>query len=194
MKEILSISILCLIAFVAHTQSPAVSCSVTTINNEGVPGVSIAAYDENGSLAGTATTDANGNYAFSNLPYPATYTLEASKDGNYAEEVSTFDMVLLKQHILNITPLNSPYKILAGDVNDSGSLSTLDIVLIHKVVLALEDSFPAPSWKFVPTGYVYADPAFPFVSDLSEALTVEATGPDQVCIDFIGIKTGNLNP
>ncbi len=66
----------------AFAQEGRISGSVKDLlNNQGIEGVIITAKDaRSGTLAGTGTTDALGNYSVG-IPAPGNYTLEASKPG-----------------------------------------------------------------------------------------------------------------
>ena len=44
-----------------------------------------------------------------------------------ASAVTTFDLVLISRHILGLEALDSPYKMIAADVNMSGTISTSDV-------------------------------------------------------------------
>ncbi len=67
--------------------------------------------------------------------------------------VTASDLVLINRHILNIQPLPAPYAWVAADANNSGSMTTFDIVTIRKVILGLEYDFPAGTWRYVPEHY-----------------------------------------
>ncbi|MCB0664126.1 MAG: hypothetical protein KDC24_15380, partial [Saprospiraceae bacterium] len=77
----------------------------------------------------------NGAYTVSDLATCEDYVVNANKDGVAVAGVSTLDLVLISKHILNVQYLDSPYKILAADVNNSNSVTTLDLVGIRKLVL-----------------------------------------------------------
>lgn len=70
---------------------------------------------------------------------------------NYSNGVSTIDIVLGRRHILGIAPLDSPLKIIAGDVDQNGSFTTLDLIFIQRVILGIATNFPSdtPSWRFL---------------------------------------------
>ncbi|MFN0173569.1 MAG: hypothetical protein ACKVU0_02885 [Saprospiraceae bacterium] len=64
------------------------------------------------------------------------------------EGVTTYDLVLISKHILDIEPFTSVYQTVAADVNESNSVSTFDIVEIRKLILGIYDSFPdVPAWR-----------------------------------------------
>ena len=49
--------------------------------------------------------------------------------------VTTYDRILITQHILGVKSLGSPYQILAADVNRSRSVTTLDLIQLRKIAL-----------------------------------------------------------
>ncbi len=70
--------------------------------------------------------------------------------GNWVDGITTFDIVLIKKHILGITPL-SGYDQIAADVNNSGTVTTFDINPIQRLLLSMTDNFPAftQPWRFL---------------------------------------------
>ena len=64
--------------------------------------------------------------------------------------VSSYDLALINKQILGITPLPTPYNWIAADANNSGSITTLDIIYLRKVILGLDYEYPAGTWRFVP--------------------------------------------
>jgi len=66
--------------------------------------------------------------------------------------ITTLDLLQLQSYILNGTFLDTGYKKLAADVNNSGTITTFDLIRIRQVVLGINSSFPeldAP-WRFIP--------------------------------------------
>jgi hypothetical protein len=55
----------------------------------------------------------------------------ASRDDNHKNGVSTLDMVQIQKHLLGIVPFTDPYQFIAADVNNSQSVSTIDLVEIR---------------------------------------------------------------
>ena len=97
-----------------------------------------------------ATTNASGEVTFSNLPTCDDYVVEGLYNGLLSEGVSTYDMYLIRQHILGITEFSDPYALLAADVNRSGTISAFDLTNIRRVLLELDqDFFGYPGWRFV---------------------------------------------
>jgi len=147
------------------------------------------------SLVLQTQTDAQGDFAFSNLP-PASlgYTLTPDKDNNHLDGVSTYDLVLISKHILGLEYLNSPYKIIAADANHSESVTTFDIVEIRKLILGIYDDFPDnTSWRFVDKSFTFPNPANPFQSVFPESIFHADTMPNIISHDFVGVKIGDVN-
>lgn len=135
-------------------------------------------------------TDSLGAFAFEEL-YTSDYQLGASVDGPYDEGVSTLDIVLIQRHILGIVPLDSPYKLLAADVNDSESVTGADVVTLRKLILGIVDKFEeTESWKFVPTAESY-DPTSPWPA--RELVRLDITDSTSHVVDFMGLKMGDVN-
>ncbi|MBK6783686.1 MAG: hypothetical protein IPG79_07930 [Saprospiraceae bacterium] len=74
--------------------------------------------------------------------------LFANKGGDYDNGVSTLDLVLIQRHILNMAKLDSPYKVIAADVNNDAKINTIDLVELRKVILGTSEEFTNKSWRF----------------------------------------------
>ena len=70
-----------------------------------------------GSNAFPNTTGFNGSFAFPSVPLGGDYTVMPKKDMEHLNGVTTFDMVLMGRHILGMEELDTPYKIIAADIN-----------------------------------------------------------------------------
>ena len=68
-------------------------------------------------------TDAQGNYAFENMPAGGDYNVLPSKDDDHLNGISTLDLILIQRHILGIEELSSPYQLIAADVNNSEDIN-----------------------------------------------------------------------
>jgi hypothetical protein len=122
------------------------------------------------------------------------YSITAMLDEGPGNGVTTYDLVLISKHILGVDPLDTPYKIIAADANNSGTVSTLDMVDITKVILFMENNFPNnTSWRFVDADYEFPDPADPFAETFPEVLNYNDLEEDDLEADFIGIKIGDVN-
>ncbi|MEY3443879.1 MAG: hypothetical protein RLZZ519_2160, partial [Bacteroidota bacterium] len=146
-----------------------------------------------GATTGSMVTALNGQYNFAGLTTGSSYTVTPTKanDSTTNNGVTTLDLVLMQRHILNIDTLNSPYKILAGDVNNSSGLTTLDIVLTRTVILQTSLTFPSGRlWSMVDASYVFPNVVNPWPFPSTRTYPTVSTQTNQ---DFYGIKLGDVN-
>ena len=69
------------------------------------------------------------------------YTVAPSRNDDPLNGISTMDLILISQHILGINLLSSPYKMIAADVNKSGTITAFDLVELRKLILFINDEF-----------------------------------------------------
>ncbi len=139
-------------------------------------------------------TGATGDYGFQNLIIGHDYTVAPEKNMNPLNGVTTWDLVILRKHILHIQELDSPYKLIAADANNSGTVTTTDMVEIQKVILFIHDDFPNnTSWRFVDKEYSFPDPANPWSEVFPEVYNINNLDEDMMDVNFTGVKIGDLN-
>ena len=89
------------------------------------------------SQAHTNATTEVGIYNFEGISVIPSFTVTPSKDGDDMIGITTIDMVFLQRHILGVKELDSPYQMIAGDVNRSGSITTFDMVIMRQLILQI---------------------------------------------------------
>ncbi len=137
-------------------------------------------------------TDNSGRYLLE-LPKGKAYTIEPTKTDNPLNGITTFDLVLINKHILGITPFTSPYQYIAADVNKSGTITAFDLVQLRQVILNLIPDFPTnDSWRFVDSQYEFTTER-PAEEAFTEKIVVNTLQVDQLNVDFVGIKIGDIN-
>jgi hypothetical protein len=143
-----------------------------------------------GDVSASVSTDQNGMFQSVAAEGSSLVVQPTLGGGDGNNGITTLDIAHIRRHILNIALLNTPYKIIAADVNASGSVSTADISLVRRVVLGIDNSFSGRLWDFVPSSHVFTNPANPFpfenrwvISNLSNA-----TG-----YDFTAVRLGDVN-
>jgi len=148
-----------------------------------------------GGLAIAVHTDQDGTFDFPNLPPAQDYTLTPNYNTKPMNGVTTFDMVLIRRHILGVEELGSPYKIIAADVNKSHAVTTFDLVDLQKMILNITPVFPNgnSSWRFVDAAYVFPDPKNPFAAPFPESISMQNVEASQWNRDFVGLKVGDVN-
>ena len=139
-------------------------------------------------------TGDDGIFMFPNLVGGTNYTITPEKDNDHGNGISTFDLIIMQKHILGITLLDSPYKIIAADVNKSQTISTVDIVELRRLILNQITEFTTnTSWRFVDKDFVFANPANPFATEFSEVFSLNSLTSDESAADFVAVKVGDLN-
>lgn len=122
------------------------------------------------------------------------YTITPSLDTHPLNGISTFDLLLIQKHILGIQALNSPYKMIAADINNSRSITTLDLIQLRKLILGLDVHFANnTSWRFVDANYVFPDVRNPWSANFPEAVTIRLGIDSRRNASFVAIKIGDLN-
>jgi hypothetical protein len=137
-------------------------------------------------------TNATGTYAFMELAEDSDYTVIPSKNGFAENGITTFDLILIQNHILG-ERLPSPYKQVAADVNRDGNISTLDVILLRKLVLGIDTEFSNnTSWRFVDASFRFPVPSDAFVTAFPEVININnLVGSYEA--SFVAIKTGDVN-
>ena len=134
----------------------------------------------------------SGNYAFSDLTAGQDYRISVENNESPLQGVSTRDIVLIQKHILGIKYLDSPYKIIAADVNNSQSITASDLVELRKLILGVIETFPKnKSWRFVPKNYVFKNPTYPF--PFEENILHSKMENNKMNTDFYAVKIGDVS-
>ena len=139
----------------------------------------------------TYITGKDGRYSFYNIVVPADLTVEAYRNDNHKNGVTTLDLVKIQKHLLGIEPLDSPYDLIAADANNSQNVSAIDLVELRKLILGKYTVLPNnTSWRFTPSKYIFPDTThpFPFLEYIRQTDTTFINN-----VDFIGIKIGDVN-
>ncbi len=143
-------------------------------------------------LADNVESDIDGNFSVNNLSAGTNCDLLPKKDVNDRNGITTFDIIKIREHILTLDTLDSPYKFIAADVNLTGTISGLDIVELRRLALFLSDTVTADSWRFVKSDYVFSDPLDPLNEDFPEAHECSDLQAN-LSVDFVGIKVGDIS-
>ncbi len=176
-------------------QTPrAVAGKITTAQGKVVPNVAIGL--SSGAINYFQGTNERGTFFFDNFE-ARQYELAPGDpfDNNVRNGITTFDVLLLQKHILNLRPLDSPYKLIAADLNNSGDVTAFDMLLLRQMILSVINEFPnTPSWRFVDATHQFEDATNPFSAAFPSSISIDAEneGP-QLDNRFIAIKMGDLN-
>ncbi len=136
---------------------------------------------------------ANGWFNFSNMVPGNAYTVVPQKDVQALNGVSTYDILLMQKHILGIKQIQTPYCLIAADVNKSGSVSIADIISLRKTLLTASEQFTDnTSWRFVDETFIFPNPTNPWKTPFPETVKLSVQ-PGVVNASFVGIKIGDIN-
>jgi hypothetical protein len=136
-------------------------------------------------------TGVGGEFSFNAVPMNNGYSVIPERNDDYKNGVSTFDLVLIQKHILGIEKLDSPYKIIASDINNSESVTAIDLVELRKLILNYYSELPQnSSWRFVDRSHEFADIQNPW--GFPETVQIESLSDNEVA-DFLAVKIGDVN-
>src|SRR5690606_17711244 len=110
--------------------------------------------------------------------------------------LTSLDIEQIRSHILGTVCMTDNWQLIAADADENGTISTLDLVLIQKVILDYPHTMR--SWRFVPSAqYGLFDPPAsypcsqpPAFTPYIDILEIEDNHTHQ---DLVGIKTGDVN-
>ncbi len=151
---------------------PSIVDGIKTLDDQGIPNVDLVF---SGGIDTTITTSENGQFLTPDIPDNGAFIVTPEKNSSILNGLTTFDLVIIRKHILGTEPFANAIQEVAADANKSNSVTTFDIVLLQQVILGIETTLPAGSWRFFPDAI-----EFNSISDL-------------VDLAFTGVKIGDVN-
>jgi Pregnancy-associated plasma protein-A len=144
----------------------------------------------------------NGKYSINqnscNLAWTPNSNITVTPDVNFqlnnsffgaTSGVTTADLLAISKHLLNITPFVSPFQLIAADANNSGSVTTFDIVKIRKVILGIHQDFsPVGNWRFIPK-YCFDDPTFLLAFNPINPFAAIWHSPNGINREYLGVNS-----
>ena len=139
-------------------------------------------------------TNQTGMFTFPSMPVGGNYVISPAKSNDYKNGVSTLDLVEIQKHLLGIKDLESPFKMVAADANNSESITAIDLIELRKLILGIYTELPNnASWRFVDKTYSFPDPYNPWMQDWPEQHVLSPLSIGMNHADFYGIKIGDVN-
>jgi hypothetical protein len=169
-------------------QNRFVAGAITTYSGEFVNEVVVKA--ENAEETIEHMSDLSGTYKLDTYEQSG-YTVSGQKLDNspLTEAVTTLDIIKTRSHILRKEEFVSPYQWVAADVNDSKSITALDLVEMRKVILGINPAFQSGlDWLIIPEAYDLTDDPFSYQTSMDITLSDQ----DQD-LNFIGVKVGDVD-
>ncbi|MBL0100495.1 MAG: hypothetical protein IPP49_11020 [Saprospiraceae bacterium] len=174
------------------TLLPTVAGRIATETNEGIDNIEVGLTNMVSTTELKEMTQNHGEYKFKGVDVFDPKTIGAYKNTDILNGVSTLDLVLIQRHILGVQKIESPYKLLAADVNNSRTITASDLVNLRKLILGITLDFENnTSWRFVPTQYVFQDATYPF--DFPSKINLDSIFEDKSNVNFTAIKVGDVN-
>ena len=137
-------------------------------------------------------TNVNGEFAFHNLDSYFDYELFGISSDDYMNGVSTLDLIMIQRHILGLESLDSPYKLIAADINSNSDISAGDLLDLRRLILGVTAELPSnDSWRFVDKTYKFVDAENPW--PFKESIQVYDLQNDDMKNDFVAVKIGDVN-
>lgn len=138
-------------------------------------------------------TNDEGYFTFEGAHLNSSYELCPTKTNDPRNGVNVLDLIRIQRHILGIERLNSPYKMIAADVNRNGTISGTDLVAIHRVLLGYAQDFAGEAtWRFLDADYEFNDPLYPLGEEFPEVYNISNL-EGEVTKNFIGMKIGDVD-
>ena len=135
----------------------------------------------------------NGYFFAPGVELGGNYTVRPELDEFHKYGITTLDIIRIYRHILGNLPLETPYQLIAADVNNSQTVTALDMVELRRLLLNDIDHFTNnTSYRFVPTNYEFPEPGNPWNEAFPESLTVENVSTCVLGLDFISLKIGDV--
>jgi hypothetical protein len=139
-------------------------------------------------------TNQSGVFTFPSMPIGGNYVVEPDKNNDFKNGVSTLDLLQIQKHLLGIKKLESPYKMIAADANNSKTITAIDLIELRKLILGIYNELPNnTSWRFVDKTYSFPDPYNPWEQVWPESVTLNPLSLGMNHADFYGIKVGDVN-
>lgn len=164
------------------------------ISTEDQFGVMNVAVDLSGSPFTNVMSNDLGSYAFPMMPFGGRYNVAPTKNDDHLNGITTRDLVFIQRHLLGKDELDTPYKVIAADVNGDNNISVNDIVELRRLILGQYNELPSNnSWRFVDADYVFPDPKDPFTPAFPERYVIDNFLTNMDDVNFVGLKIGDVD-
>ncbi|CAM1365850.1 carboxypeptidase regulatory-like domain-containing protein [Tenacibaculum xiamenense] len=161
---------------------------VISENNNAIEGVTVLLTSTSSNT--NQQTNNTGTYEFNGLQ-EGNYSLVPEKNNATSSCLEFFDYIALINYTNGGNNLNSPYKIIAADVDQSDTIDGADVNLLFQALNGITSL--SKKWRFVPADYSFPNLNNPFGQVFPEKIEFNPLNQDQLNQNFIGIMIGDLN-
>ena len=194
MKHIISHFLLLFLAggFHLSAQTADIGGTVTTPLGTPIPNVEITLSSDALSSPITIMTNNLGQYLFEDLDTGFDYQLDVFKEDEPLNGLSIADLVLMRNFILAVLPWPNNFTLYAGDINESGSLTTFDLVLAMKTLEQVDETpITQHAWKFISQEAILSNGSAVPISCCTMLITDLQN--DLLSYNIYGVKKGDVN-
>lgn len=171
---------------------PEISGGIVTEEGRSLNGVEIR-IESNTGLESTLS-DQDGTYHVTTSSPGSDYVVRPYLNEGFLDGVNTLDIILIQAHLLGNKPLESPYDLIAADINRSGNITALDLIELRQLILGNVPVFNNnTSWRFVDAEYHFPQPANPWFEVFPESRTFNNLESCLSDVNFVAIKIGDVN-
>ena len=140
-----------------------------------------------------AMTDTTGHYMFDSMPMGGSYTLSAQKADNPRAGITTADLIRVARHLMGVDTLTSPYQLIAADVDQSGTIDSDDIMMLHFILLGVQPGLAdSLGWRFIPEAFVFPADSM-MTQGYPQEIWIDTLHADVMDAHFVGVKLGDVN-
>lgn len=165
----------------------------TIINEAGKAIDQVSIKIMNGNSALPEPNVINGKFNASSLLLGESYEIIPKKDINPTNGVSTVDLIVMQRHILGIKSLNTPYKMIAADIDKNNEIDASDLLELRKLILGIDTKFNNnDSWRFIDESYKFNDLQTALKEPFREKYPI-VNMDKSMQVKFIGVKVGDVN-
>jgi len=154
-------------------------------------GVSDVSVDLNGTMISSVLTDQNGFYDIIDLQSGDEYMITPNRNVINYDAINISDLVRMIDHILATDYIDSPYKLIAADINEDERITISDLTLLIDMIL--RRSINLDPWIFVDQDYNFTPNSLSITQNYPRNKIVSNLSNDITGLDFIGILKGDLD-
>ncbi|MEO1413131.1 MAG: cohesin domain-containing protein, partial [Bacteroidota bacterium] len=170
----------------------AISGGIETENAATLAGAEVSLSGNASNMPAPQITGNDGTYGFQSLEANQNYEVTPYKNDDFRNGLSANDIVVTSRHLIGIELLDSPYKLIAADVDNSQGINTFDLIAMQRMILFIDTEFANnTSWRFVGADHVFANPQNPWTSPFPEVASFNNLQEEEVA-NFISVKIGDV--
>ncbi len=139
-------------------------------------------------------TNDDGDYLLDEVAQGLDYTLIPELNHIDRAKITTLDLIRLGRHLIGLEPLDSPYKLIAADVDYSNAIDVFDLIELQKLIVHnIEEFSQGNAWRFIDEEHSFSDETNPFIDSFNEFIKIENYSEFVSDQDFVAVQLGNLN-